>query len=294
MKQRITIAIGSLSVFLSFGIVACDRSASHSTKAEDVANEPVVKAPVVNAPGVNDPVVNDPVVKVPVVKDIAADSTDLLTVTEIKTRYGNLLCISPDMSRLKMDMVCGGVPTPDNDSIMLVFAGAFTGKYFDKGHANIAGNHVAGGRYYAGYRCMRNTGAFTWSAASGPRFFYKDYASALNKAAREGGMGFAQEMMIHDGKAVKTTRKLGDKNVFRALCLDSRGELAVYESQEKVTFGKFIDALLSQGVKEALYTDMGYGWNYCFYRPGKVGDTPIYLHAKSYPYASNFITISLR
>ena len=46
----------------------------------------------------------------------------------------------------------------------------------------------------------------------------------MEKAAREGGMGFAQEMMIHNGKAVNTKRSLGNKNVFRALCLDSEGE----------------------------------------------------------------------
>ena len=55
-----------------------------------------------------------------------------------------------------------------------------------------------------------------------PQFFYDDYQSAMEKAAREGGMGFAQEMMIHHSKAVKTARKLGNKNVFRALCLNKR------------------------------------------------------------------------
>ena len=74
-------------------------------------------------------------------------------------------------------------------------------------------------------------------------------------------MGFAQEMMIHDWAKVPTTRPLGNKNVFRALCLDSDNHLALYESQGLVSFGNFIDALHSQGVKEALYTDMGQGWN---------------------------------
>ena len=102
-------------------------------------------------------------------------------------------------------------------------------------------------------------------------------------------MGFAQEMMIHDGKAVKTTRPLGNRKVFRALCLDSNNQLALYESQGVVTFGNFIDALLSQGVKEALYTDMGQGWNYCFYRVNQSDKSPKYLHSTSLPYASNFV-----
>ncbi|MDE7430577.1 MAG: hypothetical protein K2N34_01445 [Lachnospiraceae bacterium] len=52
-----------------------------------------------------------------------------------------------------------------------------------------------------------------------------------------------------------------------------------------------IDALLSEGVKEALYTDMGQGWNYCFYRVNQSDKSPQYLHSTSLPYASNFIVI---
>ena len=115
----------------------------------------------------------------------------------------------------------------------------------------------------------------------------------MDSAAQEGGMGFAQEMMIHNGNAVKTTRPLGNRNVFRALCLDSDNRLALYESQGIVTFGNFIDALLYVGVKEALYTDMGQGWNYCFYRVNQSEKSPKFLHSTSLPYASNFIVIKI-
>ena len=198
------------------------------------------------------------------------------------------------MSRLTMDMICGEIPSADNNSIVLAFAGAFTGSTSGKGHINIAGNHVSGGKIYRGYRCERNTGAFTWSPSSGPQFFYDDYQSAMEKAAREGGMGFAQEMMIHHSKGVKTARKLGNKNVFRALCLDNEGHLALYESLGIVTFGNFINALLSQGVKEAIYTDMGQGWNYCFYRLNADESSPKYLHNKPLPYASNFVVLKVK
>ena len=235
-----------------------------------------------------------PDIKESIVRDFTAVDRELLTVSHITTDHGDLICLRPDMSRLTMDMVCGKIPSPADTSIFLAFAGAFTGKYFDKGHANIAGDHVAGGARFKGYRCKRNTGAFTWSVMSGPQFFYKDYSAALDKAAKEGGMGFAQEMMIHDGTNVPTTRPLGNKNVFRALCLDSDNHLALYESQGIVTFGNFIDALLSQGVKEALYTDMGQSWNYCFYRMNQSDKALNYLHSTSLPYASNFITISIK
>lgn len=232
-----------------------------------------------------------PDIKESIIRNFTNVDTDVLSVTHVKTEYGDLICLKPDMTKLNMDMVCGEIPSPENDSIILAFAGAFTGTEFDKGHANVAGDHVAGGKRFKGYCCKRNTGAFTWSPVSGGQFLYDDYSSALDRAEQEGGMGFAQEMMIHDGKAVKTTRPLGNRNVFRALCLDSDNQLALYESQGIVTFGNFIDALLSQGVKEALYTDMGQGWNYCFYRVNQSDTSPKYLHSTSLPYASNFVVI---
>ena len=235
-----------------------------------------------------------PDIKESVVRDFTNVDTDVLTVSHISTQFGDLICLKPDMTRLKMDMVCGEIPSPENDSIILAFAGAFTGTDFDKGHANVAGDHVAGGKRFNGYRCKRNTGAFTWTSTSGPQFHYKDYTSALDSATQEGGMGFAQEMMIHNGKAVQTTRPFGNRNVFRALCLNSNNHLALYESQGVMSFGNFIDALLSQGVKEALYTDMGQGWNYCFYRVNQSDKSPKYLHSTSLPYASNFIVIKLQ
>lgn len=234
-----------------------------------------------------------PDIKESIVRDFTKADTDILSVSHIETEYGDLICLKPEMSGLKMHIVCGEIPSPENDSIVLAFAGAFTGTEFDKGHSNVAGDHVAGGTRFKGYRCKRNTGAYTWSIKSGPRFFYKDYSSALDKAAKEGGMGFAQEMMVHHSQKIPTTRPFGNKNVFRALCLDSDSQLALYESQGIVTFGNFIDALLSQGVKEALYTDMGQGWNYCFYRVNQSDNTPKYLHSTSLPYASNFIVLKM-
>ncbi len=235
-----------------------------------------------------------PDIKEPIVRDFTKVDSDLLAVAHIKTEYGDLIHLKPDMSRLQMDMVCGEIPSAENDSIILAFAGAFTGTDFYKGHSNVAGDHVAGGKIYRGYKCKRNTGAFTWSEKSDPQFSYKDYSPALDKAAQEGGMGFAQEMMIHDGAKVATTRPLDNKNVFRALCLDADGTLAFYESQGSITFGNFINALLSQGVKEALYTDMGQGWNYCFYRVNQSDKSPKYIHSQSLPYASNFITLKIK
>lgn len=263
-KRRLLIGLLSTALFVSVAMISCDHPVTHGAKEE------------------------------PSVRDSAKARPKVLGEYHLETQYGDLILLKPDMSQLRIEMVCGGVPSAKNDSIILAFAGAFTGTDFYKQHSNVAGDHVSGGKRYKGFRSKRNTGAFTWSEKSGPQFFYKDYSMALDRAAQEGGMGFAQEMMIHRGRTVPTTRPLGNKNVFRALCADADGTLAFYESQGQIAFGDFIEALLAQGVKEALYTDMGQGWNYCFYRSRYAEASPKFLHSESLPYASNFITIKTR
>ena len=112
-----------------------------------------------------------PDIKESMIRDFTNVQPDVLTVSHIKTEYGDLICLKPDMNRLQMEMVCGEIPSAENDSIILAFAGAFTGTDFYKGHSNVAGDHVTGGKRHKGYRCKRNTGAFTWSVKSGPQFF---------------------------------------------------------------------------------------------------------------------------
>ena len=274
MRRKIIIVLLSLLLLAVGGATVCDMVVSSNGQGR--LNDSVDSIPHRN------------------VGDFTRTEPGLLTVSYIMTEYGVLIRLKPDMRRLQMDMRCGEIPTAENDSIILVFAGAFTGTDFNKGHTNVAGDHVSSGKRDRGYGCRRNTGAFTWSARSGARFFYKDYSERLDAAAREGGMGFAQEMMIHRGAAVPTTRPPGNENIFRALCLDGDGTLAVYESEVCMTFGNFIEALLTQGVQEALYTDMGEGWNYCFYRTSRNDVAPRYLHTVPLPYASNFITIKIK
>ena len=73
-----------------------------------------------------------PDIKESIIRDFMNVDADVLSVSHIKTEYGDLICFTPDMTYLKMDMVCGQIPSPENDSITLAFAGAFTGTEFDK------------------------------------------------------------------------------------------------------------------------------------------------------------------
>lgn len=185
-----------------------------------------------------------------------------------------------------MDFVCGVRPDQNDSSIIFIAAGAFTGELkSDFTHKNIAGDHVSSGTRYKGYRCSRNTGAFVWYNNKW-EFGYQNYSYLLDEAAQNGGMGFGQEMIIHEGEPVQIKRKLGNKNIFRALC-EKDGRLCIIESKSVVGFGKFRDSLLDCGVKEALYMDMGRGWNYAWYR-NEYGD-PIEIHKVQHKYSTNWI-----
>mgnify|MGYP006922385566 CR=1 FL=1 len=114
-----------------------------------------------------------PDIKESIIRDFTNVDADVVSVSHIKTEYGDLICLTPDMTGLQMDMVCSEIPSPENDSIILAFAGAFTGTEFDKGHANVAGDHVAGGkRSRLRHQEVRRPGVLALNAiASMPRCF---------------------------------------------------------------------------------------------------------------------------
>lgn len=119
------------------------------------------------------------------------------------------------------------------------------------------------------------------------KFLYKRYSNELDSAAKYGGMGFGQEMLIHKGLLVPCMRSNNNEHVFRALC-SLNSKLCVIDSKHIMKFGDFRKALLRLGVTEALYLDMGTGWNYSWWRDDKVNVNII--HPKKHSYTTNWIT----
>lgn len=200
------------------------------------------------------------------------------------TSHSDLIFYYPKFTSI--DFVCGARPDQKDSTIIFIAAGAFTGELkSDFTHRNIAGDHVSGGVRFKGYSCSRNTGAFVWYNNKW-KFGYQNYSDLLDQAAQNGGMGFGQEMIVHKGEPVQIKRKAGNKNIFRALC-EKDGRLCIIESKVVITYGKFRDSLLGTGVKEALYVDMGRGWNYAWYR-NEYG-APIEIHKIQHKYSTNWI-----
>lgn len=197
----------------------------------------------------------------------------------------HLMLLFPNYSRI--DLICKDMPSSKDTSVILCAEACFTGqclKEFD--HLNIAGDHVSASHRYHGYRCNRNTGAFVWHGNKW-EFLYKEYSKTMDEASKMGGAAFAQEMIIHHGKLVASIRKDSNKNQFRALC-EIDGRLCIAESDSVINYGEYKSNLLKCGTREALYLDMGGGWNHAWYRIPN--DSVKVLHPKTHDYCTNWIT----
>ena len=108
----------------------------------------------------------------------------------------------------------------------------------------------------------------------------------MKTAAQNGGMAFGQEMIIYNDTIRETVRMEDKEYIYRVLC-EKDGRLCVIESERKVKFDDFKKRLMDYGVSNAIYTDMGNGWNYAWYRSdGKI----IILQPYKHPYCTNWIT----
>ena len=212
------------------------------------------------------------------------ETVKLSTVTRTDTLGLKVLC--PNF--YKVDLVCGTMPSKNDTNVVLVMAAAYTGQCLKEfKHSNIAGNHVSGGVLYNGYQCTRNTGSFVYYNNAW-KFCYKNYASELRNAANSGGAAFAQEMIIYNDTIRETAREDRNCNFFRALC-EHNGKLCVIETAMSISFGDFKKILKNYGVKHAIYTDMGNGWNYAWYR-SETGVVELQSRTKNSDYCTNWIT----
>lgn len=99
-------------------------------------------------------------------------------------------------------------------------------------------------------------------------------------------MAFAQELIIYNSEILQTVRTDDNSNIFRALC-ELSDTLCIIESDTTTTFGEFKVSLKKANVTNAIYLDMGRGWNYAWYRDN---DSIIELHPKIHDYCTNWIT----
>ena len=208
-------------------------------------------------------------------------------VMDIDTTKAGLYIFYPHFERI--DLVCETMPTPEKDStVIFCCAAAFTGQLSEQfSHNNIIANYVSGGVRYDTGTGGRINGAFIYYDGKW-EFIQGNYSSQLDSAAKYGGMGFGQEMMIHEGREIPHTRPGRDVHIYRALC-SIGGRLCIADAKGMVRFDTFIQNLLDAGAREALYMDMGRGWNCSWYRMTVPGEG-YYIHPRAHYYTTNWIT----
>ena len=189
----------------------------------------------------------------------------------------------PQYSRV--DLSCGRMPNALDSDVIYCAEAAFTGveaKLFR--HNNIAGDHVENGNYHKGYVCRTNTACFAWYNQES-HFSLGNGHDLLPAAAKNKGMGFCQVSIIHKGQAQPLWRQ--NNNFYRALCM-KEGKLCIIDSKEKIPYPAFVDYLQQYGVDEALYLDMGPGWNHSWYRDNR--NRLVELFPPVHDYTTNWIT----
>ncbi len=194
----------------------------------------------------------------------------------------------PEFSR--MDLVCGKMPDTSQKNVEFCCEAAFTGELLDEfKHMNIADNHICKGEMKKGYRCRANTGGFVWGNGKWKFMMKADFPTT----AKGWNMGFCQLMVIKDGTARPISSKMRlKKTIYRALC-EKDGRLCIIEAKKAMTYESFVKSMVDIKVKNALYLDMGSGWNYAWYRDknGKVKELfPASKLSPAYKYRTNWVT----
>ena len=215
-----------------------------------------------------------------------------IPVVRVDTSVRGLVIYYPPTDSIELR--CFDRPDPKVDSsIVFCCAAAFTADWKTApDHARICGDHVSRGRFYQRPRLKRNTGAFrawdsSWSFHYDEKANPNTFRGLFKATAIDGGAAFTQEMMIHKGEMVPTTRPFRNVNRFRALC-QMGTRLCIAESAKAVSFGEFIQLLLDAGMDEALYMDMGPGWNYSWYREYPDSNAT-WIHSASLSSATNWL-----
>ncbi len=181
---------------------------------------------------------------------------------------GPLYIFFPEYSDI--DHVTENRPSKSDDSITWCSGAAFQHTVsLGFSQEDVEGDHAANGILYENPYNRDDFVAFTF--ANGEYAFHFDNATEAMKAAAEaGGSGFMQFGLIRDGKSVMSFDRPRARS-YRTMA-ELNGHLCIIDSVKMMHFTEFMEELQKLGVTNAIYMDMGAGWNYSWYRQvsGKV------------------------
>lgn len=156
------------------------------------------------------------------------DTAEVRSAVRVDSSFSDLVFYYPRTDSIVLRCFDRPEPLKDPDIVFCCAAAFSGGLETTASHSRICSAHVSGGRYYPKPRISRYTGAFVSYGGSWAFLYDKGadpaaFEEGFREAALAGGAGFAQEMMIHGGRQVPTTRPPGNTNLFRAMCVRGRG-----------------------------------------------------------------------
>ena len=196
---------------------------------------------------------------------------------------GTVYVIFPEYSRI--DLVCEHRP-PKSDASITWCSGAAFQHTVSIGFTqeNVEGDHAVNGVLYESPYNKKSFGAFTFADGKFS-FAFDDPPGAVRKAAEAGGSGFMQFGLIRDGWTIM------DFDRPRARCYrtlaELNGHVCIIDSVNMLHFDAFMSELHRLGVTNALYMDMGAGWNYSWYR--NAADRVVTLFGLPVPWSHNWV-----
>lgn len=175
---------------------------------------------------------------------------------------GVVYVIFPEYS--SVDLVCEMRPSKSDKSITWCSGAAFQHTVsLGFSQENVEGDHAVRGTLYESPYNWDSFAAFT--CVDGRfSFEFEDPSKAIRAAAEAGGSGFMQFGLIRDGEIVMSFNRPRAR-CYRALA-ELNGNLCIIDSCRMMQFDDFMEEVRRLDVTNALYMDMGAGWNYSWYR----------------------------
>jgi hypothetical protein len=149
---------------------------------------------------------------------------------------------------------------------------------------NIEGDHAVNGTLYESPYNKSSYAAFVFADGQFS-FAFDNPTQAVKAAAQAGGSGFMQFGLIRDGEIVMSIDRPRAR-CYRTLA-ELNGHLCIIDSVNMLHFDAFLAELLRLGVTNALYMDMGAGWNYSWYR--SAAGNVVTLFGLPVPWSHNWI-----
>ncbi len=220
----------------------------------------------------------------------------LIYKSNVTVETDSFLMLRMNHALCRVELTDSVIPNINDSTIALCVAAAFTGELLNEFKStNVAGDYVVNGKLKKGYKCRVNTGFL--ATVNGVPFIAsvdKQQEWLKNNHTADFCM-FQQVLLVQNGKNVYTGKpiKATSKNIYRAACIMNDGNFAVIQSQDTLSLGRFISSLIDLGVSDALYLDMGTGWNYGWYRETRK-ESPVRLFEYRTPYQTNWLLIKAR